>query len=59
MDSFAKSIKGDVKITVGTVSAPGSYVPTTVHPFPSHSDKVCLLAQFIYQFMGHNNGINK
>lgn len=26
MDSFAKSIKGDVKITVGTVSAPGSYV---------------------------------
>lgn len=27
MDSFAmQSIKGDVKITVGTVSAPGSYV---------------------------------
>lgn len=36
MDSFAKSIKGDVKITVGTVSAPGSYVQQFIPslPFP-------------------------
>lgn len=36
MDSFAKSIKGDVKITVGTVSAPGSYVQHFIPslPFP-------------------------